>query len=246
MSGVVKLVISSADVILPWELLFNVISADLTDELEVRIDGLPASEDGIVFFSGFKKTLTLMPKSGSPVKSIPLKLHCDIEDAMGVVVSQPDFDVGVDAYNWEVSADGNGTFQLSVLGNDVLTPIVLPSCTVRDIKIRDMVRCRLGHVLLPSWDVYHQISRTTSVYQLDFLATLPEIDGKALQLETRNAPDRVAVLPKGAQYIGTGSTGTAIWRISPGLDANLGKFSILLTVPEIPDLNDELFFEVTD
>lgn len=244
-SGVIKLVISSADIIQPWDILLNVISADLTDELEVRIDGLPASEEGIVFFSGFKKTLTLLPKSGSPVKSIPLKLHCDIEGAMDVtVVSQPDFDVGVDAYSWEVSADGNGTFQLSVLGNDVLTPIVLPSCTVRDIKIRDMVRCRLDHVLLPSWDVYHQITRTTSGYQLDFLATRPEIDGKSLLLETRNAPDRVTVLPKGAQSVGTGSSGTAIWRIGPGPDANLGKFSIQLTVLEIPGLYDEIFLEV--
>ncbi|MEX3777112.1 hypothetical protein [Pseudomonas sp. MYb118] len=224
----------------------KVISADLVDEVEVNMDGLPPGQEGIFFFSGDTKTLTLVPKAGSPISGVPFILQCDKQDGMGIsVVSQPDFNTEVDIYSWEVSAEGEGTFELAVAAREVPAPIVLPLCSVRSKKIRDVIRCKLEHVALSDWDTYNLINRVSGGYLLEFHAMLPEISGKTLYLEARNTPDRVNLLPKGAQRVGMESWENARWTLSFVSPAGLGKFSILLTVLEIPDLYDEIFFDVT-
>jgi hypothetical protein len=232
------------DLVLP---VSKVLSANLEDEVDIEIDGLPLPEGGIFFRSGDARTLTLVPKAGSPMNGVPVKLQCDNQSGPDVIVeSQPSFDIEVDTYRWDVSAQGTGTFQLSLVGKGVATPLTLPLCTVSSLRVRDLVKCRLSYTELPGWDITHQLNGRNKGYPLQFHAAVSEANRKSLLLEARDLPDRVIVLPIGSQYLGMEQAEVANWSISVSDDARLGKFSIVLSIEEFPGVYDELFFEVTD
>ncbi|EJM61660.1 hypothetical protein PMI28_00636, partial [Pseudomonas sp. GM48] len=74
------------------------------------------------------QTVTLTPKSGSPLAGLPVTLACTIKDGLDVanVVSTPDFDRGDTSYSWAVTGKTkSGTFQLSLAGKGMTTPITV-------------------------------------------------------------------------------------------------------------------------
>jgi hypothetical protein len=107
----------------------KLLSSTLADEADVKIDDVAVPAEGNVFYRDQPKTVTLTPKPGSPLSGLPIKLNCVVKSGLDPlnVVSDPDFGEAQTIYSWKVTGNTkSGTFQLSLLGTGMSTPMILP------------------------------------------------------------------------------------------------------------------------
>lgn len=127
-SGLVTLAIYSADVDLPWELIFAVMSDDLADEVaEILVDGIASPPEGIWFFRNEPQAVTLKYKDGSPVQKLPLLLEAKV--LTGIQPGNLSVTPATETveHSWSVRSHTNsGTFQLELRGLQGVAAIKLP------------------------------------------------------------------------------------------------------------------------
>jgi hypothetical protein len=125
-SGRITLLFFSREVLVSWEHRGLVISRKLADEAVVKIDGVDASNNEVPYLKNSKRTITLIPKPGSPLGGAKVSLHWIRGD--GVVVQDlnvsPDLNIDTTVYRWEVTSpsEKHGTFELglAVAGLDAM------------------------------------------------------------------------------------------------------------------------------
>ena len=136
LSGLGMLVLFSTDVVLPWELPFWVMSANLSDEVEgVWVDGVAYPVEGAVLFRDEPRTITLSYKAGSPVRDWPLELTATLlgglEDGDLVVTSDG-------LHTWTIVASNNsGTFKLDLTGAGFTAGVSTPVSKVLSRNLAD-------------------------------------------------------------------------------------------------------------
>ncbi|VVN29683.1 hypothetical protein [Pseudomonas fluorescens] len=107
----------------------KLLSSNLADEADVKIDGVAVPAEGNVFYRDKPKTVTLTPKPDSPLGGLPIKLNCVVKSGLDPanVVSDPHFGEEQTIYSWTVTGNTkSGTFQLSLLGAGMSMPMILP------------------------------------------------------------------------------------------------------------------------
>ncbi|WPN32815.1 hypothetical protein QMK54_14140 [Pseudomonas sp. P5_109] len=152
-SGRISLVFFSREVVESWEHRSLVISSNLADEADVKIDGVAVPPGGNWFFRGTAQTVTLTPKPNSPLAGIPVTLTCAIKSGLGTsdVVSAPPFGREQTTYSWAVTgATRSGTFQLAVAGKGMTTPITLAVSKLLSSNLADEVEVKIGGQSVPA------------------------------------------------------------------------------------------------
>lgn len=102
------------DLVLP---VSKVLSANLADEVEVRLDGVRIPDTGAEFISGQVKTLTLNYLNGDLLKNIPLAADAVFVAGLvpGDVTSVPALRELTTPHEWKLTAkDKSGTFKLKL------------------------------------------------------------------------------------------------------------------------------------
>jgi hypothetical protein len=152
-SGRITLVFFSREVLVPWEHRSLVISSNLADEADVKIDGAAVPAGGNWFYRGKAQTVTLTPKSGSPLAGLPVKLTCAIKSGLDVtnVVSAPAFGSEPTTHSWAVTGNTkSGTFQLALSGKGMTTPITLAVTKLLSSNLADEADVKIGGVAVPA------------------------------------------------------------------------------------------------
>ncbi|WP_223528818.1 hypothetical protein [Pseudomonas sp. GL-R-19] len=153
-SGTFKLELSGADmptgITLP---VCKVMSRYLTEEADVKIDGVPVPPDGNVFFRGQAKTVTLTPKPNSPIAGYPVKLTCEVKSGLVAanVVSAPVFGSEQTTHSWRVTGSTkSGTFQLSLAGKGMTRPITVAVSKLLSTNLADEGEVKIGNAPVPA------------------------------------------------------------------------------------------------
>ncbi|MGF6554023.1 hypothetical protein ABIA48_000403 [Pseudomonas sp. S30_BP2TU TE3576] len=152
-SGRITLKLMSNNVAQPWEVPCAVLSANLADETDVKIDGVAVPAGGNWFYRDKAQTVTLTPKSGSPLAGLPVTLSCAIKTGLDPadVVSVPAFDSEQTTYSWSVTGKTkSGTFQLSLAGKGMTTPINLAISKLISSNLADEAEVKIGGVAVPT------------------------------------------------------------------------------------------------
>ncbi|MHC8367124.1 hypothetical protein ACYZT9_15045 [Pseudomonas sp. ZT5P21] len=151
-SGIFKIVVSGPDIISDLTLPdTRVLSQNLTDEGVLKIDGV-VPEANHLFFRGKARTVEFVPRAGSPVAGWPVTLRCAIKTGLDPanVVSSPAFGTPQTTYRWGVTGSTkSGTFQLSLAGKDMTTPITGPVSTLLSDNPAHEFDAKIDNVLIP-------------------------------------------------------------------------------------------------
>jgi hypothetical protein len=148
-SGRISLVFFSREVVESWEHRSLVISSNLADEADVRVDGFSVPAEGNWFIRDKTQTVTLVPKSRSPLAGLPVTLTCAIKGGLDIanVVSAPVFGSEQTTYSWAVTGrTKSGTFQLALAGKGMTTPITLAISKLVSSNLADEADVRIGGV----------------------------------------------------------------------------------------------------
>ena len=159
-SGTFKLKLSGADMTTGITLpVCKVMSRYLTEEADVKIDGVPVPLDGNVFFRGQAQVVTLTPKPLSPIAGYPVTLICTIISGLEAanVESAPEFDVEQTTHSWRVTGSTkSGTFQLSLAGKDMTRPITVAVSKLLSTNLADEATVLLdGDAIPPNGADFH-------------------------------------------------------------------------------------------
>ncbi|EJM33219.1 hypothetical protein PMI26_06173, partial [Pseudomonas sp. GM33] len=131
----------------------KLLSTKLDDEADVKIDDVPVSAPGnFIFYRDKPQTVTLIPKLGSPLAGLPVKLTCVVRVGLDPanVESDPKFNEERTTYSWAVTGNTkSGTFQLSLAGKDMTTPITLPISRLLSSNLADEATVLLDGVPMP-------------------------------------------------------------------------------------------------
>ncbi|WP_205885963.1 hypothetical protein [Pseudomonas laurylsulfativorans] len=148
-SGRITLVFFSREVVESWEHRSLVISSNLADEADVRVGGFSVPVGGNWFIRDKAQTVSLVPKSGSPLAGLPVTLTCAIKSGLGIsdVVSAPAFGSEQTTYSWVVTGKTrSGTFQLALAGKGMTTPITLAVSKLLSSNLADEADVKIGGV----------------------------------------------------------------------------------------------------
>ena len=166
-SGRIALVFFSREVLESWEHRSLVISSNLADEADVKIDGVAVPAGGNWFYRGKAQTVTLTPKPGSPLAGLPVTLTCAIKSGLEVanVVSAPGFGSEQTMHSWRVTGNTkSGTFELKLSGKGMTTPITLPISKLLSNHLADEAVVNIGGVAVPdggNWFIRNQAEIVT-------------------------------------------------------------------------------------
>ncbi|MDF9778454.1 hypothetical protein [Pseudomonas baetica] len=152
-SGRITLVFFSREVLVPWEHRSLVISSNLADEADVKIDGVAVPAGGNWFYRDKAQTVTLTPKPNSPLAGLPVTLTCSIKSGLDVtnVVSAPAFGSETTTHSWAVTGKTrSGTFQLALAGKGMSTPITLAVSKLLSSNLADEADVKIGSVAVPA------------------------------------------------------------------------------------------------
>ncbi|MDR6607535.1 hypothetical protein [Pseudomonas synxantha] len=152
-SGRITLKLTSSAVVQPLEVPCAVLSANLADEADVEIGGVAVPTEGNWFIRDQAQTVTLIPKSGSPLAGLPVTLTCTIKDGLDVanVVSEPAFGSEQTSYSWAVTGTTkSGTFQLLLAGKGMTTPITVAVSNLVSSNLADEAEVKIGGVAVPT------------------------------------------------------------------------------------------------
>lgn len=226
-SGRITLVFFSREVLVPWEHRSLVISSNLADEADVKIGGVAVPAGGNWFFRDKAQTVTLTPKSGSPLAGLPVTLTCTIKSGLEVdnVVSTPAFGIEQTTYSWRVTGKTkSGTFELKLSGKGMTTPITLPISKLLSNHLADEAVAYIGGVAVPgegNWFIRNQAQIVTLRPKSDSpLAGLPVT--LTCTIKSNLNPANVVSVP------GFGSEQTMhSWRVTG--NTNRGTFELKLS-----------------
>jgi len=177
-SGTFKLELNGADITTGITLpVCKVMSRYLTEEADVKIDGVPVPPGGNVFFRGQAQVVTLTPKTGSPIAGYPVTLKCEVKSGLDAanVVSVPVFGVEQTAHSWSVTGSTkSGTFQLSLAGKDMTRPITVAVSKLLSTNLADEATVLLDGVAIPpnGADFHGGITRTLTLDYKDAKALI--------------------------------------------------------------------------
>jgi len=152
-SGTFKLELNGADMITGITLpVCKVLSTNLADEADVKIDDVPVPPGGNVFFRGQAQVVTLTPKAGSPIAGYPVTLTCEVKSGLVAanVVSVPVFGVEQTAHSWSVTGSTNsGTFQLSLAGKEMTRSINVAVSKLLSPNLADEAEVKINGEAVP-------------------------------------------------------------------------------------------------
>ena len=130
-SGTFQLILSGQGMDTPITIRDNkLISNNLAEEVDVKINGLPIPPEGNTFVPGSSQRLTMTPKAGSPLAGIPVLLSCTpIHKEKTFATSSPPLDTFQIDYEWDVTAEGeSGYFMLGLISQGTSVPMLLTYC----------------------------------------------------------------------------------------------------------------------
>jgi hypothetical protein len=136
-SGRIELVFYSREVTSVWERTCLVLSTDMDQEADAKIDGVAIPEEGVEFIGGVAKTLTLTPKGTSPITELPVMLRWVSGDGLvqADFIINPALGTAVSTHSWSIEgAKKNGLFTVDLLGKDMTTALRLPSCKLKIVR----------------------------------------------------------------------------------------------------------------
>ena len=118
-SGTFELVLTGQDMATPIILATSkLLSNDLADEVDMTVDDDSVPLEGAVFLRGQGRTLSLKPKSSSPIDGVQLQLRYVAGGNLPEtdLKSQPGFRSPTADYNWEITGPDSksGTFNVEV------------------------------------------------------------------------------------------------------------------------------------
>jgi hypothetical protein len=148
-SGRITLVFFSREVVEPWERSSLVISSNLADEADVKIDDRTVPLEGNWFFWNVPKTITLVAKPGSPLAGLPVQLNCKIKSGLNPLnlESAPAFESEQTTHSWKVFGKSRkGTFQLSFSAKGVPTPITVTTSKLLSDNLADEADVRIDNM----------------------------------------------------------------------------------------------------
>ncbi|MGO4309731.1 hypothetical protein AB4Z35_07585 [Pseudomonas sp. KB_15] len=153
-SGRITLVFFSREVLVPWEHRSLVISSNLADEVEVKIGGQSVPASGNVFIRGQAQEVTLVPKPGSPIAGHNITLTYKVLQGLfqGDIRSTPPFG-GVGGPNWRWQLTGftrSGTFEISVVGQGMSTPIKIAVSKLLSNNLADEADVKIDGATVPA------------------------------------------------------------------------------------------------
>ncbi|MBV7545964.1 hypothetical protein KW849_06555 [Pseudomonas sp. PDM26] len=153
-SGTFELKLSGADMTTGITLpVCKVMSRYLTEEADVKIDGVPVPTGGNVFFRGQAQVVTLTPKADSPIAGHPVKLTCTIKSGLVAanVESVPAFGSEQTTHSWRVTGSTkSGTFQLSFAGKDMTRPITVAVSKLLSTNLADEGEVKIANAPVPA------------------------------------------------------------------------------------------------
>ncbi|MDP9657603.1 UNVERIFIED_ORG: hypothetical protein J2W87_005560 [Pseudomonas putida] len=120
----------------------KLLSTDLRDEADARIGGVPIYNRASWFYRDIPQTVTLTPKTVSPLAGLPVSLICNVKTGLDStnVVSDPEFRKEGTTYSWKVTGNTkSGTFQLILAGQGMTIPITLAISTLLSRNLDDEV-----------------------------------------------------------------------------------------------------------
>ena len=128
-SGTFGLILTGEGMTTPFYITVSkLLSRNLADEGYVEIAGNPVPPEGNLFIRDMAQTLTLKPLPNSPLAGHPITLKCAVKTFLlpENVTSNPAFNSPQRTHQWDVTgATKSGTFQLSLSGEGMTTPILL-------------------------------------------------------------------------------------------------------------------------
>jgi hypothetical protein len=117
-SGRITLVFLSREVDLPWEHRSLVISSNLADEADVKIDDKDPSGAGTAFLRTNRRNIKLVPKPNSPLAGLAFIMRHEVLSKLlpGAVESVPAIGAETSNLEWDVGciAAGDGAFRLEL------------------------------------------------------------------------------------------------------------------------------------
>ena len=131
----------------------KLLSSNLADEADVKIGGVAVPAGGNWFFRDKAQTVTLTPKSGSPLAGLPVTLTCDVKGGLFLadVESFPAFGRGVTTYSWAVTGKTrSGRFELTLAGDGMTTPITLAVSKLLSNNLADEADVKIGGFAVPT------------------------------------------------------------------------------------------------
>jgi hypothetical protein len=153
-SGTFQLALSGKGMTTPITLAVSkLLSSNLADEADAKIGGVTVPAGGNWFYRGKSQTVTLTPKSGSPLAGLPVKLTCAIKSGLDVanVVSSPSFGSEPTTHSWLVGGNTkSGTFQMTLSGKGMTTPITLAVSKLLSNNLADEADVKIGGVAVPA------------------------------------------------------------------------------------------------
>ena len=167
-SGYLNLVVISREVVINLEEKCWVMSDDLADEVEVLIDGKEVPAEGVAFYVGFLRAITLKLKDGSPIEGLGVRLKWEIIEGEDLkIASVPGFDLEQSVYEWDVTGTvGDGKFQLSFEGDGVAHKLDVPTCTLAPIPQGDLMRIEFDGDPVRSGDTIYVPQYSTHTLKL--------------------------------------------------------------------------------
>ncbi|MGF6090195.1 hypothetical protein [Pseudomonas sp. 18173] len=153
-SGTFQLALAGQGMTTPITLADSkLLSNNLADEADVKIDGVAVPAEGNWFFRDKRQTVTLTPKTGSPLAGLPVKLTCTIRSGLDIanVVSTPAFGIEQTTYSWAVTGrTKSGKFQLALAGQGMTTPITMADSKLLSNNLADEADVKIDGVAVPA------------------------------------------------------------------------------------------------
>ena len=135
----------------------KLLSNNLAEEVDVEIDGKSVPSRGNVFIRGQAQELTLHPKPGSPIAGHNVTLTCKLLQGLseGDIQSAPPFGgVGGPNWNWQLTGyNRSGTFEISVVGQGLSTPIRIAVSKLLSSNLMDEAFIKIDGVEISNNDV---------------------------------------------------------------------------------------------
>ncbi|MBV6827392.1 hypothetical protein [Pseudomonas sp. PD9R] len=153
LSGLFELLIDVPQVEQSMPVTCRLLSSNLADEADVKIGGVAVPAGGNWFIRDKEQTVTLTPKSGSPLAGLPVTLTCAIKTGLDPVnvVSAPAFNTEQTTHSWKVTGKTkSGTFQLSLSGKGMTTPITVAISKLVSSNLADEADVKIGGVAVPA------------------------------------------------------------------------------------------------
>ncbi|WP_223458139.1 hypothetical protein [Pseudomonas sp. GL-RE-19] len=156
-SGTFELKLSGKGMITPITLpISKLLSNNLADEANVKIDGVAVPAEGNWFFRDKPQTVTLTPKPGSLLAGLPVSLTCAVKGGLSPanLASSPAFGSEQTGYRWDVvGKTKSGTFELKLSGKGMTTPITLPISKLLSNNLADEVNVMMDGKEISNVDI---------------------------------------------------------------------------------------------